>query len=62
MIKIARYVLFFTTFVLISSCSGLNQRFNLKDDHPAEEILEGFINKYLDVDVDLSQETPENIT
>lgn len=57
--KFVTYVLFLWTFVLISSCSWVNEKLGKENDWWGEECLEGLIHQQLDVDVDLTPESPE---
>ena len=52
------YLVFFISVIFILfavvSCSYLNDKFNLQDDNPIEELVESFIEEKLDVDIDLT--------
>jgi len=45
---------------LIGGCTMINKKLNVKDDWIGEEIVEGVIKEKLNIDVDLTPETPEN--
>jgi len=57
-------------FILLASCliyccigcEGLNRKFGLMDDHPAEEILEQQIENEIGLDIDLTPSSPERYT
>jgi len=47
------------SLLLLTSCTALNQRLGLADDHPIEEIGELIIHHKVGVDLDLSPSSPE---
>ena len=51
-------VLFLSGFV-VESCSYLNRKVGLKDDHFLEELLEDHIKEKTGLDIDLSGNSPE---
>lgn len=44
---------------MIGGCSALNKYFNVKDDHPLEELSEQLIKDYTSVEIDLTPESDE---
>ena len=42
-----------------AACTTINKKFNLEDDHLAEEILESLIEERTNIDIDLSPASPE---
>ena len=58
MIKISIYLVLIAAF--IGSCSYINDRFGLGDDHFAEEALEDFIKHETGIEIDLTPESPED--
>ncbi len=51
--------LFLQIFVLLCSCSAINAKMGLADDHFAEELAEEAIEMKTGIDVDLTPGTPE---
>jgi hypothetical protein len=47
--------------ILANGCTRINEWMGWRQDNPAEEILEGIIEKETGVDVDLSWESPESV-
>lgn len=55
-----KYLIFTIFFLLLSSCSMVNQRLGLEDDNLGEECLEFIIKEKLGPDIDLTPSSPEN--
>lgn len=54
-----RSIFFLAPLILLTSCSYLNQKLGLKDDNWIEESVEAVIDYKLNIDVDLTPESPE---
>jgi hypothetical protein len=51
---------FFSVACVCGGCSWLNKQFNLKDDHPLENLLEKVIESETGIEVDLTPEEGES--
>lgn len=54
-------ILLFITTSILGGCSYFNEKLGFDDDHFLEELTEDYIQKQIDMDIDLTPFTPERV-